>query len=262
MTEHMNATIDTNEQAALDLLAAPDCALFLDFDGTLVDIAPRPDQVVVTPELLTSLAALQQRLDGRLAIVSGRPVAELDRLLAPLVLPAAGVHGMERRGVDGVLRQLPAPDFTAVRTQAHALAARHPGLWVEEKHGALALHYRQAPELQALCVETMADAVRSSLGLLLMEGKMIVEIKAAGVSKGTAVRDFLAEAPFLGHRALFIGDDTTDEAGFDHVERVGGIGLKVGPGPTVASCRIASSQAVRDALAHAAATSTTGKDSA
>lgn len=258
----MSSTILTNEQSALDLLAAPDCALFLDFDGTLVDIAPRPDQVVVTPELLTSLATLQARLDGRLAIVSGRPVAELDRLLAPLVLPAAGVHGMERRGLDGVLRQLPAPDFTAVRTQAHALAARHPGLWVEEKHGALALHYRQAPELQALCVETMADAVRSSLGLLLMEGKMIVEIKAAGVSKGTAVRDFLAEAPFLGHRALFIGDDTTDEAGFDHVERVGGIGLKVGAGPTVASCRIASSQAVRDALAHAAATSTLGKDSA
>ncbi len=262
----MNATMHPNEQMsaqeALDLLATPDCALFLDFDGTLVDIAPRPDLVVVTPELLSSLAALQARLDGRLAIVSGRPVAELDRLLAPLVLPAAGVHGMERRGVDGVLRQLPAPDFTAVRSQAHALAARHPGLWVEEKHGALALHYRQAPELQALCVETMADAVRSSLGLLLMEGKMIVEIKAAGVSKGTAVRDFLADAPFLGHRALFIGDDTTDEAGFDHVERVGGIGLKVGPGPTVASCRIASSQAVRDALAQAAATSITGKDSA
>ncbi|MGF6275194.1 trehalose 6-phosphate phosphatase [Massilia sp. UYP11] len=258
----MSSIIPTNEQAALDLLATPGCALFLDFDGTLVDIAPRPDQVVVTPELLTSLAALQQRLSGRLAIVSGRPVAELDRLLAPLALPAAGVHGMERRGADGVLRQLPTPDFTVVRTRAHALAARHPALWVEEKHGALALHYRQAPELQALCVETMADAVRGSLGLLLMEGKMIVEIKAAGVSKGTAVRDFLAEAPFLGAVPLFIGDDTTDEAGFDHVQRIGGIGLKVGPGPTVASCRIASSQAVRDALALAAATSTIGKDSA
>jgi len=260
MTDQMNATIDTNEQEALDLLAAPGCALFLDFDGTLVDIAPRPDQVVVTPQLLAALGALQQRLDGRLAIVSGRPVAELDRMLAPLALPAAGVHGMERRGFDGVLRQLPAPDFSAVRTQAHALAARHPGLWVEEKHGALALHYRQAPELQALCVETMADAVRTSLGLLLMEGKMIVEIKAAGVSKGTAIRDFLAEAPFAGHRPLFIGDDTTDEAGFDHVQRVGGIGLKVGPGPSVASCRIASSQAVREALA--AATSTIRKDTA
>jgi len=259
-------TIQTNHQsdgqAALDLLAAPDCALFLDFDGTLVDIAPRPDQVVVTPELLAALGALQQRLGGRLAIVSGRPIAELDRMLAPLVLPAAGVHGMERRGADGVLRQLPSPDFTAVRTEAHALAARHPGLWVEEKHGALALHYRQAPELQALCVDTMTSAVRTSLGLLLMEGKMIVEIKAAGVSKGTAIRDFLTEAPFIGFRPLFIGDDTTDEAGFDHVERVGGIGLKVGPGVTVASGRIASSQAVRALLAQAAATSTIGKDTA
>lgn len=252
----MSMTIQTNEQQALDLLAAPDCALFLDFDGTLVDIAPRPDQVVVTAQLLAALATLQRRLDGRLAIVSGRPVAELDRMLAPLALPAAGVHGMERRSVDGVLRQLPAPDFTAVRSQAHALAGRHPGLWVEEKHGALALHYRQAPELQTLCVETMGEAVRSSLGLLLMEGKMIVEIKAAGVSKGTAIRDFLAEAPFAGYRPLFIGDDTTDEAGFDHVQRVGGIGLKVGPGPSVAGWRIASSQAVRAALAQAAAMST------
>lgn len=251
-----------DEQAALALLDAPDCALFLDFDGTLVDIAPRPDQVVVTPELLAALGALQGRLAGRLAIVSGRPIAELDRMLAPLVLPAAGVHGMERRGADGVLRQLPAPDFTEVRTQAHALAARHPGLWVEEKHGALALHYRQAPELQALCVEAMEAAVRTSLGLLLMEGKMIVEIKAAGVSKGTAIRDFLTEAPFIGFRPLFIGDDTTDEAGFDHVERVGGIGLKVGPGSTVASSRIASSQAVRELLARAAVTSTIGKDPA
>jgi len=261
MIDNMNAAIGANEREALDLLAAPDCALFLDFDGTLVDIAPRPDQVVVTPQLLAALAALQQRLQGRLAIVSGRPVAELDRMLAPLTLPAAGVHGMERRGSDGVLRQLPAPDFTAVRTQAHALAARHPGLWVEEKHGALALHYRQAPQLQALCVETMDGAVRSSPGLLLMEGKMIVEIKAAGVSKGTAIRDFLAEAPFAGCRPLFIGDDTTDEAGFDHVQRIGGIGLKVGPGATVANCRIGSSQAVREALARAA-TSTIRKDPA
>lgn len=258
----MNAGAGMNDQAALALLAAPDCALFLDFDGTLVDLAPRPDQVVVTPALLAALDALFQRLDGRLAIVSGRPIAELDRMLAPLLLPAAGVHGMERRGSDGVLRQLAAPDFSAVRARADALAARHPGLWVEQKHGALALHYRQAPQLQALCVEAMAQAASASPGLLLMEGKMIVEVKSAGTSKGTAIRDFLAEPPFLGHRPLFIGDDTTDEAGFEYVQRVGGIGLKVGPGPSVAHCRIVSSQAVRDALARAAATSTIGKDTA
>jgi trehalose 6-phosphate phosphatase len=242
--------------AALDLLATGACALFLDFDGTLVDIAPRPELVSVTPELHAALALLQARLGGRLAIVSGRPIAQLDALLAPLVLPAAGVHGMERRGADGVVHCLPAPDFSHVRAQALALAARHPGLWVEEKHGALALHYRQAPELEAVCCAAMDAAVRQSPGLILMQGKMIVEVKAAGVSKGTAIRDFLAEAPFAGYRPLFAGDDTTDEAGFDYVQGVDGIGLKVGPGPSVAECRIASAEALRAVLVQAAATPT------
>jgi len=245
---------------ALDLLAAPDCALFLDFDGTLVDIAPLPDQVIVTEALRAALPLLQARLGGRLALVSGRPINELDQLLAPLVFPAAGVHGMERRGIDGVLRRLAAPDFTLVRQQALDLAAHHSGLWVEEKHGALALHYRQAPELQALCTDTMRAAVAASPGLILMEGKMIVEVKSNAVSKGTAIRDFLAEAPFAGHRPLFIGDDTTDEAGFAHVQGIGGIGLKVGPGPTVAECRIASADLLRVVLTQAAAAPTIGKD--
>lgn len=252
--------MSADERAALALLAAPECALFLDFDGTLVDIAPLPSQVIVTPALRAALGALQVRLGGRLAVVSGRPIAELDTLLAPLVLPAAGVHGMERRGADGVLRRLPLPDFAGVRAQALALAARHPGLWVEEKYGALALHCRQAPTLYGLCSATLGAAVQATPGLILMEGKMIVEVKAAGVSKGTAIRDFLAEAPFLGHRPLFVGDDTTDEAGFDHVQGIGGIGLKVGPGPSVARHRIASAEAVRAALAQAASTPTIGKD--
>lgn len=248
--------------AALDLLAADDCALFLDFDGTLVDIAPLPSQVIVTPALRAALGALQLRLGGRLAVISGRPIAELDTLLAPLVLPAAGVHGMERRGADGVLRRLPPPDFSLVRARARALAARHPGLWIEEKHGALALHCRQAPELYTLCSAQLGAAVQECAGLILMEGKMIVEVKAAGVSKGTAIRDFLAEAPFQGHRPLFVGDDTTDEAGFDYVQGIEGIGLKVGPGPSVARCRIASAEALRAALVQVAATPTIGKDTA
>lgn len=249
-------------RTALELLGAPDCALFLDFDGTLVDIAPLPSQVVVTPALCAALAALQVRLGGRLAVISGRPIAELDTLLAPLVLPAAGVHGMERRGADGVLRRLPPPDFSGVRARALALAARHPGLWVEEKHGALALHCRQAPELYALCSAQLGAAVRESAGLVLMEGKMIVEVKAAGVSKGTAIREFLTEAPFRGYRPLFVGDDTTDEAGFDYVQGIDGIGLKVGPGPSMARCRIASAEDLRAALAQAAAMPTIGKDTA
>ena len=252
----MNDSIKT----ALDLLDAPDCALFLDFDGTLVDIAPLPDQVIVTDMLRTALPLLQARLKGRLALVSGRPINELDKLLAPLAFPAAGVHGMERRGIDGVVRRLTPPDFDLVRQAAQGLAARHPDLWVEEKHGALALHFRQAPELQALCTDAMRVAVEASPGLLLMEGKMIVEVKSNAVSKGTAIWDFLAEAPFAGYRPLFIGDDTTDEAGFAQVQSIGGIGLKVGPGPTVAQCRIASAEQLRIVLSQAAAAPTIGKD--
>jgi trehalose 6-phosphate phosphatase len=250
------------DQLLHQLLTAPDCALFLDFDGTLVDIAPKPDEVVVTPGLLASLAALQTQLGGRLALVSGRPVEQLDAMLAPLVLPAAGVHGMERRSADGVVQRLPAPDFTLVRTAAQLLAARHPGLWVEEKHGALALHYRQAPELEDICAQALAAAVDASPGLLLMQGKMIVEVKAAGTSKGTAIRDFLSEAPFAGQRALFIGDDTTDEAGFEYIQGIGGVGVKVGPGPSAAHYRIASAQLLRAALARAAGISTIEKDPA
>lgn len=245
---------------ALDLLGGADCALFLDFDGTLVDIAALPSQVVVTPELLATLAALQLRLGGRLAVVSGRPIAELDTLLAPLVLPAAGVHGMERRGADGVVRRLPQPDFSRVRAEAQALATRHPGLWVEEKHGALALHCRQAPALYPLCSAAMGAAIADRPDLALMAGKMIVEVKATGTGKGTAIRDFLSEAPFRGHRPLFIGDDTTDEAGFEYVQRIDGIGLKVGPGPSMARCRIASAAELRAVLARSAATPTPDKD--
>ena len=253
--------MSADEREVAGLLAAPDCALFLDFDGTLVDIAARPEQVVVTPALRATLGALQRSLGGRLALVSGRPVAEIDALLAPLQLPAAGVHGMERRGADGILHRLPVPSLAGVRARAQALAARHPGLWVEEKHGALALHYRQAPELQAACSMALGEAVRDFPELLLMEGKMIIEVKAAGVGKGTAIRDFLAEAPFAGYRAVFAGDDTTDEAGFDYIQSVGGAGIKVGPGPSLARYRIASAEALRAALARAAGLPDIRKDS-
>jgi len=235
------------------MLAAENCALFLDFDGTLVDLAPHPDRVVVPPELKIALATLQKRLGGRLAVISGRPIAELDALLAPLVLPAAGVHGMEWRGADGVMHRQPPPPLDAVRAVASGLAARHPGLWVEEKHGALALHYRQAPALESLCRDALGEAVRAQPGLLLMAGKMIVEVKATGIDKGTAIRDFLTEAPFAGHLPLFAGDDTTDEAGFAYVQAIGGKGVKIGAGPSLAGHRLPSAAALRAALMRLAA---------
>jgi len=225
-----------------------DDALFLDLDGTLIDLADTPGAVCVAPGLVDVLHALQRQLDGRLAIVSGRPLEQIDALLAPLLLPAAGVHGMQRRGADGLLHRAPVPAMAAARACAAALAAAHAGVWVEEKYGALAVHFRQAPAAGPLCKAALADVVRATPALLLMEGKMIVEVKVAGVDKGTAIRDFLAVAPFAGHRPVFAGDDTTDEAGFAIVQGGGGIAIKVGTGPSLAQHRIGSPSALRAAL--------------
>lgn len=230
----------------------PDCALFLDFDGTLVDLAETPESVVVAPGLVQALTILQQRLDGRLAVVSGRPIDQIDAMLAPLVLPVAGVHGSERRDAAGQLHYAPTPTLEAIALCAHALEAAHPGLRVEQKRGALALHYRQAPELETVCKAAMQAAVDVSPGMVLLFGKMVIEAKPASSSKGTAIRDFLAEAPFSGHRPVFAGDDTTDEAGFTHAQEAGGLGLKIGPGPTVALQRIATPQVLRAELLFAA----------
>jgi trehalose 6-phosphate phosphatase len=240
---------DLPEPLPWDVPVTAGDALFLDLDGTLVDLAPTPDAVCVAPGLVGVLAALHRQLGGRLAIVSGRPIAQIDALLAPLTLPAAGVHGMQRRAADGALHYAPLPALALARACADALAARHPGVWVEEKYGALAVHFRQVPEVGPLCKAALAEAIRSTPGLILMEGKMIVEVKVAGVDKGTAIRDFLASPPFAGHRPVFAGDDTTDEAGFALVQDSGGVAIKVGPGPSIAHQRIGSPSVLRDALA-------------
>lgn len=223
-------------------------ALFLDFDGTLADLAERPEAVTVAPGLVELLDALRGQLGGALAVVSGRPIEQIDHHLSPLQLPAAGVHGSERRGADGQLvRGVTRLVDDATVDSLQALADEHPGLLLEKKPGALALHYRLAPEHEALCVAAMR-AVATRPGLTLLHGKCVLELKSAEVGKGYAIEAFLREPPFEGRTPVFAGDDTTDEAGFAAVQARGGIGIKVGEGGSIALQRLASPGALREWL--------------
>ncbi|MBC7803822.1 MAG: trehalose-phosphatase [Candidatus Parcubacteria bacterium] len=231
----------------------PSCALFLDFDGTMVDIAPQPNAVEVPRPLIAVLRELKVYLQGAVAVISGRPIAQLDAFLQPLELAIAGVHGAERRDASGQLHLLNTHPLDQVEAAARALTLAHSELLVENKRGSIALHYRQRPDLEALCVSTMQDAVSVSPGLTLLRGKMVVEAKPGGASKGRAIEDFLREPPFAGRTPVFIGDDITDEVGFSTVQRLGGIGVKVGDGPSVAWRRIADPTALRRDLEAAVA---------
>ncbi|MCX7290016.1 trehalose-phosphatase [Janthinobacterium sp.] len=254
----MEAFIDDGA-ALLQLLSAPGTAVFLDFDGTLVDLASTPDGVRLEPGVVEALALLAERHGGALALISGRPVAQIDAMLAPLVVPVAGVHGVERRGADGRFTVAATPDVSPVLARAQALAALYPGLLVEQKRGAVALHYRLAPQLEQLCLQEMTAAVQACQGILLLHGKMVLEAKPAATDKGGAIAAFMQETPFAGRRPVFAGDDTTDEAGFAYVQQAGGQGVKVGSGPSAATLRLASPGALRAALL-AAAVSPEGAD--
>jgi trehalose 6-phosphate phosphatase len=205
-------------------------ALFLDIDGTLLDFADRPDRVAVPAGLRDHLAAAAGRLDGALALVSGRPLADIDRLFDPLRLPASGQHGGEWRRTAGAAPELTAGAEipAALRGLADDLARRHRGLVVEQKSHALALHYRHAPELGPALGADLAAALEGCAGLMLMPGRLVWEIKDAGQSKGTAVDRFMAMPGFVGRHPVFIGDDRTDEDGFRAVAARGGLALPVG----------------------------------
>ena len=223
-------------------------AFFLDLDGTLLDIADTPEAVGVGRSEKALLEKLSSAADGALALVSGRSLASIDELFAPLVLPAAGQNGAERRDAGGRRYQL---RFQAERLRPAAdgirrFASRHPGLLVEDKGASVALHYRLAPRLAAAA----HAAVREAAGLLgdaveVQGGKMVVEIKPTGCDKGKAIGQFMREAPFAGRIPVFLGDDATDEYGFRAVNRLGGHAVRVGAGPSAARWRLASPEAAR-----------------
>lgn len=232
-------------------LMAQRSALFLDFDGTLADLASRPDAVRIPPELPSLLDALHGRLGGALAIVTGRARADLQRWLPVQRWPGAFEHGALRIGSDGIQHLEPGADLAPVAAVAESFVARHHGLILEVKQASIALHHRLNPALATACVELLARAIDGRAGLQLMQGKAVVEVKSAGASKGKAIAAFLREPPFAGRRPVFAGDDVTDEDGFAVVQSLGGAGVKVGEGPTAARHRCGSPKAVRDWLYNA-----------
>ena len=193
------------------------------------------------------LASLQQASGGALALLSGRRLDDLDRIFWPLRLPAAGIHGLERRRADGSLEIMGGEAIAALRQPLGAFAAQEPGLLLEDKGLALALHYRGAPHREAATrAFARALAARSSAALRLLEGKMVVEFHANYADKGRAIELFMAEPPFRGRRPVFAGDDVTDEDGFRAVRRLGGIAVRVGEvGASAAQWHLPSVAALR-----------------
>jgi trehalose 6-phosphate phosphatase len=209
----------------------------------MVEIADTPDKIDVPESLPQALERAARELDSAFAVLTGREIDDIDRYLSPLILPVAGAHGTQRRRADGTLE---GPDVAATigaEEIAHAvepLVMAHPALLMEAKDGAVALHFRQAPELEAMCRIAMEEAIAGVPDFTLVPGKMVFEARPRGVTKGSALRAFMTEEPFIGRTPIFIGDDTTDEDGFIAAQELGGIGIKLGDGETAARMRIAN----------------------
>lgn len=225
-------------------------ALFLDFDGVLADIAPRPDLARVDPATCAALAALHARLDGALAIVTGRAIDSVDARLAPFAPDVAGLHGAEWR-IAGARDAAVKPElFAPVIAMLRAEIGEAPGVIIEDKGGAVALHWREAPQME-FRLRALAALAAQRLGPIarLQPGNAVIELAPAGLDKGAAIRRFLECAPYAGRIPVFAGDDVTDEAGFAAVESAGGVSVRVGPGRTRARWRVATAADWRARLA-------------
>lgn len=218
-------------------------ALFVDVDGVIAEIAARPELAVVPPETRATLAELRDALDGAAALVSGRPIAALERMMPGARLAAAGLHGLEFRG-PGDTAARPAAGGRRIAPRAavaelRRACAAQEGLRLEDKGATAAVHYRGRPELARAARAAVRRAAAGRPGVAVLEGKCVVELLPAGLDKGTAIRAFMAEAPFAGREPVFVGDDVTDEAGFAAVRALGGVAVRVGPAaPTRAAWRL------------------------
>lgn len=204
-------------------------ALLLDMDGTLIDIAPTPDAVVRPPGLVEVLRTVRRQLNDAVAVISGRPIAEVDAMLGDAPYAVAGEHGgVIRRSPGGAIDHRPLPGLPAAAiARGEAAVAAHPGTLLERKSHALVLHYRLAPDA-ADALRAAADAIAAMApGLMVMTTSMAWEVKPAGVDKGHAVDALMAAPPFHGRVPVYIGDDVTDEDGMRAARALGGFGLRV-----------------------------------
>lgn len=229
-------------------------ALFLDFDGTLVEIAPSPDSVKVDRRLPSALNVVRLRLGGALALVSGRPISFLDAMMQPFSFDAAGLHGAQIRVGGSVREQADTP--VAMREATRALirfANSHVGIIVEDKDLSVALHWRLAPHLHDEALDLMRRlAISMGPTVRLQEGKAVAEIVPASASKGGAISSLMQVEGYAGRLPVFIGDDITDEAGFAAVNAMGGLSVRIGAGETIAGCRLDSPTELRRILLDAA----------
>ncbi len=221
--------------------------LFLDFDGTLVDFATTPDGVQPDAALTTLLERLRLRFEGAVAIITGRRIASIDALLAPLQLPVAGLQGLERRDARGHVHRPAAPAVwlapALARLRAHV--ATHPGLLLEDKEFSLALHYRAAPQFEA-ATRVLLQALLPTLphDARLLEGNRVFELRPGSDDKGSALEKFMTEPPFRGRSPIYVGDDDADWPAMQAAERGRGLSIAVGP-RLPAQHRLKDSNAVR-----------------
>ncbi|MEM7540776.1 MAG: trehalose-phosphatase [Pseudomonadota bacterium] len=227
-------------------------AIFLDCDGTLAPFAKTPDAVVIPPAVRELLAHLERAADGALAIITGRSLESIDNLFEPLRLPAAGLHGMHRRtnlGAESLYQVRDLAGLERIATALNELAKGDPRLLVENKGQSYSLHYRRAPERGAdinAFAKQLVNELSNEFKLLL--GNHVVEFMPGQVNKGSAIDAFMSESPYQGRRPVFVGDDVTDENGFDAVNRRGGWSIKVGGGESCANYRLSEPGAVHNWL--------------
>lgn len=240
----------TNQHSAiLSALTGP-LALFCDFDGTLVDIAPTPDAIEVPGSLIERLANLEEVLGGAFAIITGRTIANVDGFLSSHSFSVSGSHGAERRH-RGRRSEAPAALANTARTIEEVITSEFRDddrILVERKPTGVAVHFRAAPEREDDVRAAMERALAQANQFHAIEGKMVIEARPRGTDKGAAISALMEEEPFKGRRPVFIGDDVTDEDGFRAVNAMGGIGIKVGAGESAAQFRLPDVNAVYELL--------------